>query len=93
MITFDAHKSGGTIVMAEHHTLGIFTAETPKAAVDKFIELCKARETELVELGREYVAKVAWNHANRGKGKNWPVFTKMEKIVKQLCKQAGIVDS
>lgn len=83
----------GTHVSFGDHRVAIFTLETSDSAIAKFIALAKARESELTALGNEFKKKVDWNHANRGKGQSWPVFTKVEKIVSQLCKEAGIIDS
>lgn len=72
------------------------TDETPKAAVDRFIELCKEHEAELDALCIAARDKIAWNiQANKsgGKGRNWPEFARKERLVKRLLDQAGVIDS
>ncbi len=86
-------EANGTHVFFGDQRVAIFTPETSAEAVNKFIGLAQNRDIELSILGQAYKEKVEWNHANKGKGKNWPAFTELDKIVKQLCKEAGIIDT
>lgn len=87
------HEHDGTHVLAGKHCLAIITTETPAYAVVKFIALCEQNADELTKIGAEYEDCRAWNIANRGKGRNWPVFSKRDKLVNRLLKEAGIVDT
>lgn len=74
-----------------------FTPETNAAAVERFFQLLNKHEAELAPMVKEYREKleINWNRLERGetKGKNWPIFSKMERRLNQLQKEAGIVDS
>lgn len=86
----------GLVVKAGEHVLACITPETDMEAMKRFVQLCKAREAELEELGQEYQNAVEWNRIAQEEGragKNWPIFTKRERLVTKLCREAGIVDT
>ena len=67
------------------------TAETPEDAVERLISLCEANVEKLHTLRQAYNAGVEANF--KGAGKNWPAFSRWEKLMNELCRQAGVVDS
>jgi hypothetical protein len=83
----------GTHVFAGGHRLAIFTTQTDDKLINRFIDLAKAKDAELSEISAEYEIKRNWNMKSNGQGKNWPVFARRDKIINELCKQAGIVDT
>lgn len=73
-----------------------FTPETDRAQVERFAQLCEAQADALKPLLVAYEEKLAWNNAQvkLGKwGKPWPEFSRLEKFLNQLQKQAGIIDT
>jgi len=82
-------KSDGTHVRVNNHLLAVFTRATEQTAIARFVELATAREPELAAIGAEYEERLAWNWS-QSKGKDWPVFRRRERVVSELCKQAGI---
>lgn len=70
-----------------------FTPETPEIEVKKFAELLQENEVEIEKLLKEFDEKITWNQANFGKGRDWPIFRKIERFLDSLQVKAGIKDS
>lgn len=73
-----------------------FTHQTDELQVKAFCEAATALETELRAMVRERDEKIAWNHnASRTdrRGKDWPVFKRLDRVIRDLCEAAGIRDS
>ena len=83
----------GTHVYFGTHRVAIFTPETDKEAIVKFISLAEAQADTLTAMGEEYKARRDWNYNSNGNGKAWPIFSKLDRIVSKLCRDAGIVDT
>lgn len=83
----------GTAIMIGEYRLVMFTPTTDADAVAKFHKQAEDNAATLYLVCAEYARKVKWNQANLGKGKNWPVFSKRERLVNTMCKRAGIVDT
>lgn len=81
------------VVAVDGRTVAGITDLTPKTALDKFVELVRSREDEIGTLLEAVEERRNWNISNPGKGRNWPVFTQRDRLVGDLCKQAGIKDS
>lgn len=70
-----------------------FTPETGRPAAERFLALIIPLESELLEMSREYYAKIEWNIQSKGQGKNWPIFNRLQKRLDQLQRAANIQDS
>lgn len=92
-ISHTIDDQGDTRVMAGKHCLANITAATDRDAVSRFISLCSKEADELTRLGIEYEDRRQWNLNSNGKGRNWPIFNKLDRRVDQLLKQAGIINT
>lgn len=70
-----------------------FTLETGETAVARFCSIAEPFADELLIAQRASNEKRAWNVANYPKGKNWPEFSRFERLFDKVQKLAGIYDS
>lgn len=81
------------IVRADGLDLFHITEETGKDAVDRLVVFSKPRWRELVRLLKDVEEAREWNRNNPTKAKDWPAFRALERVKKELLKQAGIKDT
>lgn len=70
-----------------------FTPETTEAEVKRFAALLEPHADELLKLEAEYADRLQWNMDQKGNGKNWPIFGRMERLLNRIQREAGIVDT
>ena len=70
-----------------------FTPETGREASERYCKLLNEHKHVVAPLVKQYIECIEWNHAHRGQGKNWPVFNKLERLLDNLQKMAGIVNT
>jgi len=73
-----------------------FTPETDQDQIAVFHKLLNDNEETIFSFTREYRAAIERNMEllkTKGKGKNWPIFNMMEKLLNKLQKEAGIGDT
>lgn len=84
------------VVAVDGRTIAGITDETGIDKINHFIELVKAREDEISAALIAAEERRNWNRAELDagrKGRDWPAFRRVDKIRKELCKQANIIDS
>lgn len=84
------------MVRADGRTICGITDSTPQAAVDRFVDLCKANDPLLAELTLAAEERREWNMAqlaSGGQGRDWPAFRKLEQMRNKLLREAGIKDT
>lgn len=69
------------------------TEETGIDKINLFERVCRTRQSEIAELVSQVEKDREWNMNNPGKGKLWPSMRQLERLLAELCKQCGIVDS
>lgn len=87
---------GGTLVKVNGITLRGFTEMTDAAQIADFVKRCEIHADELARLAQLQRERIAWNMANENaptKQKRHPVFYALERLLNQLQKEAGIIDS
>lgn len=93
MITQTRHETGGQAFFADGERFIILTDKTTSEQLCKFNRAAHAIDAELCAAAKAAKEARDWNFANPGKGRNWPAFGRLERLVNNLCKQAGIKDS
>lgn len=93
MIRTEPHKGGGTAFFANNERFCIMTEATDPAAVSKFKEICDHNGIELYNLTEAAAERRRWNSSNPGKGRDWPIFRQLERLITRLMKEAGIKDT
>lgn len=83
----------GTEILIGEHRLVTFTTETPQNEIKKFLAQCETNAAALHLICEEYALKLKWNHDNYGRGRDWPIFSKRERTIDLMCKNAGIRDT
>lgn len=93
VITKREERYKGTAISIAGHTVSIITDATPRPAFNSFVELCRKNEAELLRLLIAADKARKWNYAHSGKGKDWPAFKSLERMVNKLLKEANVKDS
>lgn len=84
------------VIAVDGQTLMGVTEETGMDKINHAVELVRAREDEIATALKAAEAMRSWNivQLDRGKqGKDWPEFRAVDRVRKQICQQANIVDS
>lgn len=70
-----------------------FTPQTSMLKLGILQALIEPHADELLLLAKARDEKIKWNYANPGQGRNWPEFSRFERLFKSLQKHAGINDT
>jgi hypothetical protein len=92
-VTAVRSEKGSEIFVGDRRLPICFTPETTDDEVNRFLVQARPYGNTLYDMVGRYEERLEWNFQNMGKGKDWPIFRELDRLLKMLQKDAGVEDT